>query len=158
LDPVSETGSLASPRDNMIEQSANTSALLSSVKALPKRGNSVQNLVQDLRTVLDSQNGVVDDTANMDLLSVNHSSSLNIATAIDSNKTTLGVVLTNDMVETVLPGAPAYLAGLRKGDRIVEVRKFVSTSSLVRWLPCHATEHGSLAGGGKARSCFSGQR
>ena len=125
LDPVAETRSLASPREHELEVVANTTALLSSVKALPKHGNLVQNLVHDLRTVLSAQDGVVEDSASEGFLSANHSSSLNISTSIDSNQTTLGLILLDDTIDNLLPGAPAYLAGLRKGDRIVEVHAFV---------------------------------
>ena len=51
----------------------------------------------------------------------NHSRSLNITTKVDSSSSTLGVILTNNRVDGVLPGGPAYLAGLRQGDRIVQV-------------------------------------
>jgi predicted metalloprotease with PDZ domain len=50
-----------------------------------------------------------------------HRSGLSLSTKIDNNKTTLGLVLTDDHVQTVLPGGPAFLAGLRKGDCIIMV-------------------------------------
>ena len=93
-----------------------------SVKQMPKEGNSVALLCPTMRAVLNGQ----------DMLMHQHSRQkigqwqvgrkrLSLTTKIEQNKTTLGLVLIDDEVETVLPGGPAFIAGLRKGDSIVAV-------------------------------------
>jgi len=41
---------------------------------------------------------------------------------LSSQQTTLGLILTKSLVGQLLPGGPAHLAGLEKGDTILEVR------------------------------------
>jgi len=62
-----------------------------------------------------------------------------------AQQTTLGLILTGCLVNQLLPGGPAHLAGLRKGDTILEVphqcislpRSQRSIRCNVSDLPCH---------------------
>jgi C-terminal processing protease CtpA/Prc len=72
--------------------------------------------------------GLCDLLSSQNFVAPNHSSSLNVTTKIDASQTTLGVILTNNHVDGVLPGGPAYLAGLRQGDRIVAVSSSVDAA------------------------------
>lgn len=49
---------------------------------------------------------------------------LSVSIKLENSKTTLGLVLFDDVVEIVLPGGPAFRAGLQKGDCILTVRTF----------------------------------
>ena len=49
---------------------------------------------------------------------------LSVSIKLENSKTTLGLVLFDDVVEIVLPGGPAFRAGLQKGDSILTVRTF----------------------------------
>ena len=93
---------------------------------LPKKGNPSSWLCKEMRSVLNSNHVLLDDYSRektVQWAAGIYRSALNLHTKIDNNKTTLGLVLTDDVVETVLPGGPAFLAGLRKGDCIVTVRR-----------------------------------
>jgi len=58
-------------------------------------------------------------------------SALVFTTRSDHFRTTLGLVLTDDTVETVLPGGPAFITGLRQGDAIAKVSTWCSNLSVV---------------------------
>lgn len=113
------------------------------VKMLPKKGNSLSLLCRETRSVFNSNHTLLDDFSRektVQWAAGIYRSALSLHTKIDSSKTTLGLVLTDDVVETVLPGGPAFLAGLRKGDCIVTVGcpallPFVSLTA-----PCSAIE------------------
>ena len=99
--------------------------LLLKVKEMPQKGNATQYLCSEMRTVLKQAGRMVLEFSRekTELLEDSiYGKGLETQSKIDDNKTTLGIVFTDDMVETVLPGAPAFLAGLRKGDRIQKVR------------------------------------
>jgi hypothetical protein len=95
------------------------------VRTMPKKGTPVSVLCPEMRGVLHSNHLLLDDYSRektVQWAAGIYRGSLNLHTKIDTNNTTLGLVLTDDVVETVLPGGPAFLAGLRKGDCIVTVR------------------------------------
>jgi hypothetical protein len=104
--------------------------MLVMVRALPRKGNSMSRLCLTTRAVLDQLEAVQDEYClektkqwvETSMTSLVYARHVEIQTKIDDNKTTLGIVFTDDLVATVLPGGPAFVAGLRKGDRILKVR------------------------------------
>ena len=120
----SENGAITSHADmQMIEMEMieNTQAMLVEVNDLPRKGNPVSILAKELRSVLDRNELILDEhtceKAAQWAGSIYHSA-LVLTTRIDHSRTTLGLVFTDDTVETVLPGGPAFMTGLRKGDAI----------------------------------------
>jgi predicted metalloprotease with PDZ domain len=98
--------------------------LLLKVKEMPKKGNTTPYLCLEMRAVLNQADRMVLEYCREKtklLVDSIYDKGLETQTKIDDNKTTLGIVFTDDMVATVLPGGPAFLAGLRKGDRILKV-------------------------------------
>jgi len=102
-----------------------TDTMLATVKMLPKKGNSMSLLCLQMRAVLDQLEIVLEDYSREKTKQwaggifrrrLNH-----VISGIDNNKTTLGIVVTDDKVLTVLPGGPAFQAGLREGDCIMKV-------------------------------------
>jgi hypothetical protein len=59
LAPVPEKEAVGAPEFNIMAQEAETSAMLQYTASLPKRGNAVASLLQDLRTVLRAQDGLL---------------------------------------------------------------------------------------------------
>jgi hypothetical protein len=60
-----------------------------------------------------------------------------------AQQTTLGLILTGCLVNQLLPGGPAHLAGLRKGDTILEVpHQCISLPRSQRYIRCnvHSTD------------------
>ena len=91
---------------------------------MPKKGNTTLYLCLEMRAVLNQADRMVLEYSRekMKLLVDSiYYKGLETQTRIDENKTTLGIVFTDDVVANVLPGGPAFLAGLRKGDRILKV-------------------------------------
>ena len=98
--------------------------LLIEVKELPKKGNTKSFLCSEMREVLNQADRMLVEYSREKtkfLADGIYSKNMDAVTKIDENKTTLGIVVTDDTVETVLPGGPAFHAGLRKGDRILKV-------------------------------------
>lgn len=103
------------------------------IRTMPK-GTPVSVLCPEMRGVLSSNHLLLDDYSRektVQWAAGIYRGALNLHTKIDTNKTTLGLVLTDDVVETVLPGGPAFLAGLRKGDCIVTVGRPVRRAASV---------------------------
>ncbi len=102
-----------------------TETMLVAVRALPMKGNSLSRLCLTSRAVLDQMELLLEEYSREKtkqwLNTRRMSRHVDMATKIDENKTTLGIVVTDDTVQTVLPGGPAFHAGLRKGDRIQKV-------------------------------------
>jgi C-terminal processing protease CtpA/Prc len=99
--------------------------LLLNVKEMPKKGNATSYLCSEMRAVLNQADRMVFEYSREKTKLLADSifdKGLEMQTKIDEMKTTLGIVFTDDMVATVLPGGPAFVAGLRKGDRILKVR------------------------------------
>jgi hypothetical protein len=112
--------------------------MLVMVRALPMKGNSTSRLCLTTRAVLDQLEAVLDEysrekTKQWVYTSLVYARQVELQTKIDDNKTTLGIVFTDDMVATVLPGGPAFQAGLRKGDRILKVRTAPMRCHLQPW-------------------------
>ena len=128
---------LARAQDPTAQLVAFAGQMLASVKALPPHGNAAAFLCAETRGVLDSQALMLGEFSREKAArwaAGIYRSPLHLTSKIDTNQTTLGLVLLDDAVETVLPGGPAYLAGLQKGDQIVKV----STAALVTcglWAP-----------------------
>jgi len=99
--------------------------LLLNVKEMPKKGNATSYLCSEMRAVLNQADRMVFEYSREKTKLLADSifdKGLEMQTKIDEMKTTLGIVFTDDLVATVLPGGPAFVAGLRKGDRILKVR------------------------------------
>lgn len=94
--------------------------LLRAIKTLPKEGNSVPKLVQELRRVLQVLLDGLEELHEMTLNAHQHHLVSSFSTP-GQTQTTLGLVLLNNLVDNLLPGGPAHLAGIRKGDAILEV-------------------------------------
>jgi hypothetical protein len=106
------------------------------VKEMPQKGNATPYLCSEMRAVLNQAGLMVSEYSRekTELLEdIIYGKGLGTQIKLDDNKTTLGIVFTDDMVETVLPGAPAFLAGLRKGDRIQKVRTAPTRCNLQPW-------------------------
>ena len=59
----------------------------------------------------------------------------------DLQETTLGLILTGCLVNQLLPGGPAHLAGLRKGDTILEVpHQCISLLRSQRYIRCNVSD------------------
>ena len=101
-----------------------TQAMHKTVKALPQKGNPMALLCQATRDVLDAHDALLDDHL-FDRFErwaeTIYRGALQTDIKVDSNKTTLGLVLLDDAVELVLPGGPAFNAGIKKGDCILTV-------------------------------------
>ena len=102
-----------------------TETMLVAVRALPMKGNSMSRLCLTSRAVLDQMELLLEEYSREKtkqwINTRRMSRHIDLASKIDENKTTLGIVVTDDTVQTVLPGGPAFHAGLRKGDRIQKV-------------------------------------
>jgi len=132
-----------------MEMVESTEAMLLEVKDLPRKGTPVSILAKELRCVLDRNELILDEHTREKAAQWSGSiyrSALVLTTRIDHSRTTLGLVLTDDTVETVLPGGPAFMAGLRKGDAIAKVSTWCSNPFC--GLHCHkdfclteSTEH-----------------
>ena len=110
--------------------------LLLKVKEMPKKGNTTPYLCLEMRAVLNQADRMVLEYCREKtklLVDSIYDKGLETQTKIDDNKTTLGIVFTDDMVATVLPGGPAFQAGLRKGDRILKVRTAPMRCHLQPW-------------------------
>jgi hypothetical protein len=58
-----------------------------------------------------------------------------------AQQTTLGLILTGCLVNQLLPGGPAHLAGLRKGDTILEVpHQCISLPRSQRYIRCNVSD------------------
>ena len=148
----SENGAIASHAEMEImemEMVESTEAMLLEVKDLPRKGTPVSILAKELRCVLDRNELILDEHTREKAAQWSGSiyrSALVLTTRIDHSRTTLGLVLTDDTVETVLPGGPAFMAGLRQGDAIAKVSTWCSNPFC--GLHCHkdfclteSTEH-----------------
>ena len=62
LAPVPEMDVVSAPEFDIMAQEANTSAMLHYTASLPKRGNAVASLLQDLRTVLQAQEALLNSS------------------------------------------------------------------------------------------------
>ena len=118
--------------------SRRSETMLVMVRALPMKGNSMSRLCLTTRAVLDQLEAVLDEysrekTKQWVNTSLVYARQVELQTKIDNNKTTLGIVFTDDMVATVLPGGPAFQAGLRKGDRILKVITAPTRCNLQPW-------------------------
>lgn len=101
-----------------------TEAMLTTVKALPTKGNPMSFLCQATRDVLDAHDMLIEDHSPSKVArwgDAVYRGGLTTDVRHDSNKTTLGLVFSDDAVELVLPGGPAFAAGIKQGDRILLV-------------------------------------
>jgi hypothetical protein len=104
-----------------------TQAMLKTVQALPPKGNPMSFLCQATRDVLDAHDMLLEDHSPNKVVrwtEALYRGGLKTDVKVDSNKTTLGLVLQDDAVELVLPGGPAFNAGIKKGDCILTVSVF----------------------------------
>ena len=62
LAPVPEMEVVSAPEFDIMAQEANTTAMLHYTASLPKRGNAVASLLQDLRTVLQAQEALLNSS------------------------------------------------------------------------------------------------
>jgi C-terminal processing protease CtpA/Prc len=105
---------------------------------------SVLVALQDLRQNLSDQGsmGFSEDSSSSSLIFARPPSLSSSLMERTRTKSTLGMVLRGDSIERLLPGGPAFMAGLQRGDKIVSVDgveaegSTVSYSIEIELVPC----------------------
>ena len=118
-----------SPPSMSSVQTLAVTALLSEIRELPEEHNSLWTLMHHMRSVIESL-GRITIKSNESHMPWDMCEPHNHYLADNAffrgkmdhiHQTTLGLILQQNLVINLLPGGPAFLAGLRKGDSIVEV-------------------------------------